>query len=76
MTKKECLAILPQKKAEGYFIAPTLILDIFQDDDEVPESFFEMIYYIPKPAQPIILYGTQNHFDALDNALKKYIEKS
>jgi hypothetical protein len=58
MTKKEALKILNKKMVEGY-ITHTVLLDIYEDNDDIPEYVVRMACYKPLEIKPIIVCSPQ-----------------
>ena len=62
MKKHEVLKYCKEKSEEGW-MTHTMLLEIFNDDEEIPDDLIELICYKPEPPKPfIILMGSVGIF--------------
>lgn len=64
ITKKELM------KYEKYFIAPKILLIIYQDDDIIPKELVEMMFFREEP-KPYVFWVTPEVNKELQKLIKK-----
>ena len=72
MKKAEVIRYLEEKDSEGYLTHP-LMLQIYEDDEDIPDYVIDMICYKPKPTEPFIIYCGEIGMDAIRQAAEEYI---
>ena len=70
---KKALAILycKEKALEGY-MTHLMILDIYDDDDDIPQDVIDMICYKPEPPRKISLIMSHDLYRAFMDAMEGY----
>lgn len=76
MTKKELLACIPDAKEMGLTVAPTMLLAMYNDDEEVDEAMVRLFLRVPDEPKEITLYMGEGLSKDIDEALKKWIENN
>ena len=72
MRKAEAILYCKEKALEGW-MTHTMILDIYDDNEDIPQDVIDMICYKPKPSEPIILYCGEILHKELEKAAEEYI---
>jgi len=73
MTKKEAIFIAKEKaKYEGY-ITHLLVLEIYDDDEEIPKEVFDLVCHKPTPTKPIIMFSGEMGIKMIEQACEDYI---
>lgn len=70
MTKGEALIELKKKSKEGY-ITHSLILDIYDEGEEIPEVAQRMLWHLPEPPEPITIYMGKEGMKHMDKLFKE-----
>lgn len=73
MTKREVLRYMEEKRKEGY-MTHKILLQLFDDDEEVPDLFVEMACHKPEPIRPLVIYGGADLSDFMNKAFQDYSE--
>jgi len=74
MTKKEAIFIAKEKaKYEGY-ITHLLMLEIYDDDEQIPEEIFNLVCHKPTPSQPITIFLGETGIKMFEQACEDYIQ--
>lgn len=55
MKKWEAIRYLEEKREEGY-MTHSMLLELFDDNEEIPDEFLELACYIPEPPNTCVLY--------------------
>jgi len=71
MKKAEVLLYCKEKSLEGW-MTHFMILDIYDDNEDIPEEIIDLVCHKPTPIEPFILCGSQFMFDELNKALAEY----
>lgn len=74
MTKKELIAAIPEAQEMGLSIAPLMLLDIFEDDEEIPEEFVRVFLRVPEEPQPITIMMGIGMAEKINDLMKNYID--
>lgn len=75
MKKAEVEELLKQKAKKGY-ITHSMLLDLWNDGDEIDEKYISLFWSKPQKPQPYIIYGSQAMHDALEEAFKDYADEN
>ena len=51
MNKAEAKELLKQKSDEGY-VTHSMLLNLYDDDEEIPEDMMPLLYHKPEPPKP------------------------
>ena len=73
MNKLEALKYL-KKKSKEWWITHSLLLELYEDNEEVPDEFLKLICYKPKPYEPTIIPMGSVGIEMFNKALKDYME--
>lgn len=61
MIKKEVLGYCKEKAKEGYR-THLMILDIYSDEEDIPEEVVDLVCYLPTPREPFVMVmGTEGY---------------
>lgn len=75
MTKAEWKIELEKKSKEGY-LTHSMLLDIYEEDEEIPDYVQYVLYSWPEKPKPIIIYtglnGMKQWESIWENLLKQY----
>jgi hypothetical protein len=71
MTKEEVLKYCDEKSLEGY-LTHKMILEIYDDGEEVPDDIVDLICYIPTPPKEIIFFMGAKLQEEFDISLAHY----
>lgn len=55
------------------FITYSMLLEIYNDDEEIPEEIVDLVCYKPKASQHLIIHTNKERLKELNEALDKYI---
>jgi len=66
MTKLEALKFLKQKLKDNY-VTHLMLLELYDDDEEIPEDFLNLCYHKPKTPKPPELFISEKMWKFLDN---------
>jgi len=66
MTKKELMKYNPPHK---------MIVDLYEDNDEIPVELIKALYYVPKP-QPIIMPMGEKSLEMFNKMMKEYYDSN
>jgi hypothetical protein len=58
MKKIECLKFCKEARIHGY-ITHEMLLDLYKEDEEIPDEFIKLIVYKPKQYSPVIMTGIE-----------------
>lgn len=70
MKKKEVLKYLKNKSKEGY-LTHSKILDIYEEDSNIPQQVVNLICYIPEPPKSIELIMGSKAWRNFENVFKE-----
>lgn len=73
ITKKEFLAL---RKKHNVYYPPEMILDIFDDDDVLPEYMIDLMTQPPSPPQEIIWYVPEEILQGIEEYMKRQIDEN
>ena len=73
ITKKEFLALRTKHKV---YYPPAMILDIYEDDDILPEYVVECMCQPHEPISAIIMSGSAEFIAHMDELVQKECEKT
>lgn len=66
MTKKELLKYNPPFK---------MIVDLYDDEEEIPKELIKVLYYTPKP-QPIIMLMSEKNGELFNKIMKEHYDSN
>ena len=72
MKKAEVIRYLEEKDSEGYLTHP-LMLQIYEDDEDIPDYIIDMICYKHISPEPFIIYCGEIGMDAINEAVEAYL---
>lgn len=73
MKKAEVLKYCAEKAEEGY-LTHLLLLDIYSDEDEIPDEMVNLICHLPEPPKPFILFGSAEMIKNINEACEGYLQ--
>ncbi|MCE5225250.1 MAG: hypothetical protein LLG05_05255 [Porphyromonadaceae bacterium] len=71
MTKREALSYMEEKRKEGY-LTHSLILEIYNDNDEIPDDILDLVCHLPEPPKNIIIFGSAAMINEFNKAVEGY----
>lgn len=71
MKKAEVIKCAKEKRKHGW-IFHSMLLEIFGDDEDIPETFIELICHKPFISRPTVIYGSALTIDLMNNAMQEY----
>jgi len=72
MNKAEVIKYCKEKAEEGY-MTHLMILEIFDNDEEIPEDLIELICHKPEPPKPFIVFlGSLETIKLFEQSIKDY----
>lgn len=71
MTKAEVLKYCKEKSKEGY-ITHNLLLELFDNDEEVPEFFVELVCHLPEPPKQLMMTMSQELYNSFNQTCEDY----
>lgn len=74
MVKQEAILELKKKDKEGY-ITHSMLLVLYEDGEEIPESMQEMLWHLPIKPRPIIMYLGTEGMKRMEEVLNSYINE-
>lgn len=78
MTKKEVLALCKEASKYGY-LTHELLLEIWKDNEEIPNEYVKLIIHKPEPVKPIQVYfgltGYKKFKDMMKEVASEYVLK-
>ena len=78
MTKAEVIRYCKEKAEEGY-LTHLLLLEIYNDDEEIPDEVVDLICHLPEPPKPFVLLvgsiETMNNINQACEDFLRYLEQ-
>lgn len=71
MKKAEVIKYAKEKRKQGW-MSHTVLLELFNDDEEIPESFVDLIVHKPFVPKTPVIYGSATTIGLLNNAMQEY----
>ena len=72
MNKQEVIKYCKEKAEEGY-MTHLIILEIFNDEEEISDEVVDLICHLPEPPKPFILFvGSLEMINHLEQAMEDY----
>ena len=71
MTKREVLKYCEEKAEEGY-LTHTLLLEIFDDHEDIPDDIVDLICHKPQRNEPTILSMGEQGIQIFNQAVEDY----
>ena len=68
MTKEEAIVLMKEKRQQGY-ITHEMLLDFYEDNEELPEGFFELACHRLNPPKPYQIVVSPKVYDELNKLL-------
>jgi hypothetical protein len=72
MKKAEVLKYCAEKAEEGY-MTHLMILDIYNDEEEIPNETVDLICHLPEFPKPIIIHVGEQGLKDLNKACEEFI---
>lgn len=72
MTRREAEVEIKKKSKEGY-VTHTLLLDLYEMDEEIPTYAEHLFWYKPTEPQDIVIYLGKEGMKQMDELFKKLI---
>jgi hypothetical protein len=73
MTKAEVLKYCKEKSDEGY-MTHLLLLELFEDNEEIPDFFVDLVCHKPDPPKLFILFGSIGMIEQINQACVDYLK--
>lgn len=73
MKKAEVIRYMKTMRKAGY-ITHTILLDIFSEDENIPDDMVDLLCHRPGPPQQCILMGSEALIKELNNRVDQYIQ--
>jgi hypothetical protein len=73
MTKAEVLKYCAEKAEEGY-MTHLMLLEIYNDTEEIPDDMVDLICHLPEPPKPFIMFGSFEMIKRFEQAQKDYFK--
>ena len=71
MKKYEVLKYCEEKAEEGW-MTHTLLLELYEDNEDIPDEFVDLVCYIPEPPKPFVLYLGEQGLKDFNRAIEEY----
>lgn len=75
MNKKEAKQHLKEKGDKGYH-THTMLLELFEDEEEISKDWLNLMCYIPSPPKPLVYITSIEGAKLFDEALKREANKN
>lgn len=67
MKKAEVIKYMQEKAEEGY-LTHFLLLELYNDEEEIPDEMVDLACHLPEPPKPYILHGSPEMIKQLNQA--------
>lgn len=71
MKKAEVIKYIKEKAAEGW-VSHSMLLEIFDDEEDIPDEFVELVCHKPEPPRQIMMTMSQELFNAFNQACEDW----
>ena len=71
MKKAEVIKYAKEKRKQGWMFH-SMLLEIFNDEEEIPETFVDLVCHKPFVSRPTVIYGSATAIDLMNNAMQEY----
>lgn len=71
MKKAEVLKYCAEKAEEGY-LTHLMILEIYNDDEEIPDEVVGLVCHPPEPPKQIIIFGSAEYIKNLNRTVEDF----
>lgn len=72
MTKQQALFYCKEKAEYEGCVTYTMLLDLYKDDEEVPDCVLDFICYPPQPSQGFYIYVGSEGLKMFNRAFEEY----
>ena len=71
MNKQEVIKYCKEKAEEGY-LTHLMLLELFEDEEEVPDFFVELVCHLPEPPRQLMMTMTEELYNSFQQTCKDY----
>ncbi len=72
MKKAEVLKYCAEKAEEGY-MTHLMLLEIYNDTEEIPDDMVDLICHLPEPPKQIMMYGSDEGVKQFNEAVEDFV---
>lgn len=72
MKKYEVLRYCEEKAEEGW-LTHKMLLEIFDNDEEIPDDLVDLICHKPEPLKSLIIYGSAEMIRQFNRAVEEFL---
>jgi hypothetical protein len=75
MSKFDFIKLIKEREKQGYLSAPSMLLEIFNDTENIPDEYISLFSYKPEPIKPIQLFCGAKMINHFEKVCSNYVDK-